>query len=220
MKKYAIPFLMLLILFTAFCLLGSFTKKTASSEESNLMPAISEQVAIFLDGTDGLLRWHTKDITTIDCFVIERSHDGNAFESLGHIRAMGSDRQDYSFRDPQLGNLETSSVTYRLREIKRSGEIALSQPMRLEKEAKKAVQLSATHLSDPDQLVIRYYAENAENTQMNVVDKEGKVVLHQLLESARTEQELNIAVDDWESGTYVIQLFNANSLSHYRITIG
>lgn len=225
MKKYALPFLLLLILFTVFGLFGGLTHKIhlLSGEESlqtTATPAAWTSISVSQEAGNGLLQWKTSTVAGIDCFVIERSADGKTFESLGHIRTSGADHQDYIFRDPALVYQPGKRVFYRLKQIDQKGRALTSEVRKLQIPKAQQVRLEARKKMETADLTIRYFTGISPFAQMNVVDESGKIVLHETLQPTKIEQELNIKLDEWAQGTYVIQLFNATSRTQYRFTIG
>ncbi len=224
MKLQALFFLLLLILFTAFYFLGEMRPevhfaKTFHSPPSHTALAAWTSIEVSQEAGDALLRWKTRSTAGVDCFVVERAADGKNFESLGHIRANGTDHQDFTFRDPALLRSSGNKVYYRLRQIDQNGRSITSKVKKLPIPKKQQVRIKVLGQPETGQLTLRYVTGSAASAQLNVVDSAGRVVLHQTLPTARNEQELNIGVDDWASGTYVIQLFNDNSQIQHRFVI-
>ena len=221
MKPQALSFLLLLILVTVFYFFGGITPKVhfAKTFHSPSSTAAWSSIEVSQEAGDALLRWKARSTAGVDCFVVERSSDGKNFESLGHIRANGADHQDFTFRDPALLHPSGNKVYYRLRQIGQDGRSLTSQIRKLPLPKRQQVQIKALGKPETGQLTLRYVTGASASAQLNVVDAAGHVVLHQTLPSAQNEQELNIEVNDWASGAYVIQLFNANSRTQYRFVI-
>ncbi|GAA4357832.1 hypothetical protein GCM10023185_22860 [Hymenobacter saemangeumensis] len=80
------------------------------------------------NGQASLLTWATASESDNEYFQVERSADGQKFESAGRVAGAGttSRRSDYSFLDAEFQVLPGMTVYYRLRQVDASGKTQFS----------------------------------------------------------------------------------------------
>jgi len=98
----SIPFLILIL---------TFNCQSATAQAVNYEAPLSAKE----DGIGFMLEWSTFDDSNTSLFVIERSKEGQEFESIGTLKGKQSKNlSKYNFKDLELG---LTNVRYRLREV-------------------------------------------------------------------------------------------------------
>jgi hypothetical protein len=150
------------------------------------------------------LDWRTSYELNFKGFGVERSIDGKGFEQLDFIQNKGNQSgSDYSYEDrtAQIGKL----YYYRLRMLDNDGKSSFSSTKSAMIEATKTHVSIYPNPSDGN-INLEYYLEEETNTQIDVYDMTGKLVLHKAVEAQKDKNLVSINMLDLPSGLYSIQI--------------
>jgi hypothetical protein len=171
---------------------GDSTKENVSFGESDSL--FSNFSYTITDGNKVILQWQADSIHADDYFVIERSEDGNNFETIGAIKKVSSDNQ-YEIAD-------NSSVTgysfYRIKWVAKSGRSFYSKSLQIVTTRNVALKF---YPNPVDKLLI---VETDHPVNMQVINSLGvnklNIQLHQGLQV--------IDVSTLERGTYILHIID------------
>lgn len=168
------------------------------------------------NGTAGLVKWSTAMEQNSKSFEIERSLDGDTFESLGKISAQGkgahNQRNDYSFEDKSLGMTQMPRVYYRVKQIGLDGKSVTTDM--IEHDLNLDLGLYAAILkgkSSNEKIKIRYAGDQEGTMILRIFKPSGEVLIEQTLTSDFKPQMVSVETAGWETGPYFLQLANDNT---------
>ncbi len=147
------------------------------------------------------LRWQTKLDKRPKGFEIERSRDGETYESVGKISGRTkNNRQQYRFRDvfPSPGDIH-----YRLRMVDAKGESSYSEIVRVNNPAPSAKVFSLQNYETAFTVYFPAYTEG--RTALRLLDAEGQVVHQEDLPEGLQSWGL-LWDDEHTSDSYLLQI--------------
>ncbi len=152
-----------------------------------------------------LLEWKTASETGNSHFVLQRSEDGDAFESFQEVEGAGTSTTMNSYEvldpDPYPG------VTYyRLKQVDLDGDSSFSKVIAIERE-KEAFAIDAIY-PNPSEGRIRVELHSAERAQasLSVHDRTGRVVARRTPEIREGSQKLDLEFPELAPGFYMLKL--------------
>ncbi|MEL7534318.1 MAG: hypothetical protein AAFN10_23635 [Bacteroidota bacterium] len=168
------------------------------------------------NGTAGLVKWSTAMEQNTQAFEIERSLDGDSFESLGKVNAQGkgtyNQKSDYSFEDESLGMTQMPRVFYRVKQIGMDGKSVTTDM--IEHDLNLDLGLYAAILKGEDtkeKIKIRYAGDQEGTMILRIFKPSGEVLIEQTLKSDFTPQMVSVETAGWDEGPYFLQLANDNT---------
>jgi hypothetical protein len=152
------------------------------------------------------LTWKTSSEHNNSHFNVERSGNNQKFETIGQIKGNGNSARthNYQFTDDALNSLN-STVYYRLQQVDFDGNSSYSKTVSVALEPKVALKIYPNFARKGDVLQV----ETAKNTQLEVIDINGKVV--QILQQSATHSQskekgtVTIMTADLPSGRYFVR---------------
>ncbi|MEM6800758.1 MAG: T9SS type A sorting domain-containing protein [Bacteroidota bacterium] len=156
---------------------------------------------------DALIKWSTASEINADIFEIERSLDGNFFQTIGVEEAAGNSLEinTYSFQDKGISSLNTSSLYYRLRQVDINGSFEYSRVVELSLvQEKQGIQLKIRPNPVQDNLRLSYSKANNGNLPLEIFSSSGQKLYAGQIQDQ--EGELNIRVADWPQGAYFLRV--------------
>jgi len=159
------------------------------------------------------LAWSTAEETNSAKFEVERSGDGQAFETIGTLGAQGnsSTRTDYTFydRQPLYGN-----NYYRLHQIDLDGKAEYSKVVKL-----NFVQQLTVHINpNPAHGVVNITVENAsDQLSLQILDLSGRLVRQQLLTAGT--QNTPVAIDGLTKGIYTVKVVSKAGVTTQKLLV-
>lgn len=123
-----------------------WTVGPAEALPSGLPVTWSDIQAKWVGGRDVEISWATANEANNDFFVIERSLEGNLFESVGEVPSKGNseEEQEYYFHDLKPDYFSGSRILYRVRQIDYDGKASLSNTVEV-------------HVADDNNLALEVY---------------------------------------------------------------
>lgn len=189
-------------------------KGTASiASTASAVQFMGVQTSLNAQGTAGMVKWSTAMEQNSKYFEIERSLNGEEFESLGKIDARGqgvhNSRSDYSFEDKSLGMTQMPRVYYRIKQIGLDGKSAATDMV--EYDLNLDLGLYAAILkpeTDGKKIRIRYAGDQEGEMTLRIFKPSGEVLIEQKLQSDFTPQMVSVETAGWDTGAYFLQLAN------------
>lgn len=168
------------------------------------------------DGNLAQLSWRTLTEQNNKGFEIQRSVDGNTFNTVGFVAskaANGTSKEEitYSFTDAAAIN---GTVYYRLQQTDIDGKTALSNTVRLTTKEKGAFEIVAVPNPVKNNLNIRTYGERANDANILITDLSGKVVRRINI----TASEANIDMSTVANGIYLLKYTDANRTQTLKVS--
>ena len=179
--------------------------------QSNLEPPILPVELLsftgYNDGERNMLNWITSSETNNDKFVVERSPDGNGFEPIGVVAAVGysSSPKEYGLAD----NQPYKGVNYyRLKMFDLDGSFDYSKVITIDASESGALQTGIVGLyPNPTNGLLNIVfsvAEPSESFNMNVVNIVGQLIHSKQLNLDRGVHAFELDASTFAQGVYVI----------------
>jgi hypothetical protein len=144
------------------------------------------------DGNKIVLQWSGANTPMNDYFIIERSEDGNSYETIGAIKGSQTDNQ-YEVGD---NSSLTASNFYRIKYIKKSGETVYSKSLEVNAHGNIALKF---YPNPVDKLLI---VETNYKVDIQLINTLGTVKL-----SKQLQQGLQVIdVSSLDKGNYILRI--------------
>lgn len=148
-----------------------------------------------------VLAWKTLEEKNLSGFKLERSEDGKIFEKVTFEKAKGIHSTGAYYEVSDAKAKPEISYIYRLSEITSDGTENFVKTT--ENNAKcKDCKMSLNTVTENEKLVINTDCKNMNEVILRILDKDGKVVLIEHPQSAKSE----ISIDWFGKGTYTLKL--------------
>ncbi len=155
-----------------------------------------------IDGNDVLVKWSTYNATNDATYEVQRSKDGNTFETLELVAAEGlaDATSTYSNRDknPMLG-----TSYYRLKIIDKAGQIEYTAPISVIYENKE-ISIFPTLIKNQNQLYIEVFEENKQKYLIEILNVAGESVYS--VEQFITSNRFTLDTNEFANGIYVVKV--------------
>lgn len=160
---------------------------------------------------NGKLTWGTaREINSL-YFEIERSVDGQVFESLDQVQAAGyaESVSEYTYTDVSLSSLAVPAVLYRLRQVDLDGQFEYSNLVEL-KLGESAQEMSLTLYPNPasEHTTVQLTTVAAGEWDLRVLSMSGQVIHSQQVATMGGRQETELNCGNWTAGYYIVQMSN------------
>ncbi len=146
-----------------------------------------------------LISWSTSSEINNNGFEIERSIDGQNFETIGFVKGMGNSNKinNYSFE-----YASTESAFYRLKQIDFNGQFEYSNTI-----ATKNNKIEAEILPNPfkDEITI---SNNATINKIEIVDVTGKIIYSEI----QNNNKILIHTGNLKTGIYFIKVYSNDTV--------
>lgn len=165
-----------------------------------------------------LLNWETEEERNTESFIIEKSTDGNYFQTIGKRDAAGNSdhRIAYSFTDVAIqGNL----AYYRLKMLDKDGKYSYSRIVVMRRAAHSEVKFWPNPFNN--NLNISYKSETTSVIEMRVTDVSGKLLITQRFAVNRGNNQLQLLqLQQLSSGTYFVTVTDtiSKTITHTKLT--
>ncbi|MBR9921488.1 MAG: choice-of-anchor B family protein [Bacteroidetes bacterium] len=173
------------------------------------------------DNSDNILHWQTATESNTAYFEIQRSQDGETFESIGKVQAAGESniRKDYQFTDenPFMGN-----NYYRLKIMDLDGSFEYTQLVHLLQRAYTGdvIRLYPNIISGARQVVLDHDIAPDQKTKLKIrlLNSNGQPIFGSISFSD-LGQSLYLNIPDLSSGIYFLEIKGPQTASIQRITV-
>ena len=152
------------------------------------------------------LQWLTENESGTKSYIIERSTNGQEFDSVGIIASKNAAAKfTYYFADADVRKLSAPIVYYRLKMTDINGQYSYSDVVKLN------VNLIAGTISvRPNPVIsettVDIYSTNAEKARWILTDINGKTVMQRSLNLKKGENSLNINLSSLPAGMYYLKV--------------
>ncbi|HWK06562.1 MAG TPA: T9SS type A sorting domain-containing protein [Puia sp.] len=199
---------------TAILLVSGLTRVSAQTQaaSSDGLPALLMGFSGLVEDNNIVLSWTMENETNSKWFVIERSSNGNSFDSVGVVAGLNNMHEsNYSYTD--LRSLSGYSY-YRLRLVSRDGGIKYSKIVTLNNGSSSA---KMQVYPNPAGAVVNYSLNStvADQVTVEVFNLAGVVVMsHQQQLSVGVNQQ-SLAISTLKSGNYFLKVINRDGNNQY-----
>ena len=159
--------------------------------------------------TSNLLTWETATEEALADFVVERSLDGQSFETIGKVAAIGNSvvAQDYRYEDQEPALISY----YRLRMVDVDGAEQLSEIVVVEREATRLDIAQVFPVPTSGLLNVQLSSETERTLDLVVTDVFGKEVLRQQVTAAAGITTHGIDLSTLTDGVYQVTITDGAS---------
>lgn len=161
------------------------------------------------------IHWETASEWENDYFEVQKSTDGKDFSDIGKVKGHGTcnDKHAYDLRDTRL---VSGLVYYRLKQVNFDGQEAISNIIVLHA---KIDAYDMTVFPNPATDFVNITAKKEFNDQVmvHISDMYGQEVLHKMYECNEQTTNLNIDIQNFETGTYLLKIHAGLEAQTFRI---
>ncbi|MEM7657641.1 MAG: FG-GAP-like repeat-containing protein [Bacteroidota bacterium] len=160
-----------------------------------------------LKGADAELTWATAREENSDYFEVQRSIDGQMFESQGQVKSAGNtdSTTDYDFRDIGVGSLPVEKVYYRLRQVDMNGQFSFSEVEELALTGNNRLDLQVYPNPTAGPLTVSWtLLQGEESVNLQLLNVAGQIVKSESIPSMISQYEWNM--EDLPDGQYIVKL--------------
>ncbi|MEL6849669.1 MAG: hypothetical protein AAFP92_14205 [Bacteroidota bacterium] len=161
---------------------------------------------VHLEAGKAILDWSTSFELNNDYFEVERSTDGLMFQKIDQIPGKGDSQevQRYQAEDPQVGQLSSENIYYRIRQVDMDGSFSFSRVV--------ALTLSNTHASFEitpfsvpfsDQLELKVQKADSHPVSIVILNNLGQMVYQGIFGGG--VERMIIPTAAWADGVYHIR---------------
>jgi|GEM_PF-1601457 len=151
------------------------------------------------------LQWQTANEVNTSRFVVEKSRDGNAFNTIGAVAAKGTDA-GYDFIDTSMN---TGISYYRLQIEDKDGSVAYSKVITIAAASNLSLVLYPNPVKDNVSLSIQ--AKENEPITIQVTDLQGKVLLQQAATLQKGNNAYHLSISLLAKGIYLLTVKGQSS---------
>lgn len=178
---------------------------------SSILPLELTEFKGRLEKNDAVLSWKTGNEINTEEFVVERSINGNNYFPVGIIISANTHGiHNYSFTDPNIVNLGTDIVYYRLKQRDEDSRYTYSRVVSISIASKTDVDLYPNPAINRINLAV--IASRKEKMDYEVFDNAGKIVIQDTREILSGINHLSVDIKKLSAGVYYIKL-SSNSIS-------
>ncbi len=162
------------------------------------------------------LLWKTELEKDFSHFSIQRSFDGINFNTIGNVMgAANSNRNEYSYTDNDLMNLQTQKVFYRLQLMDKNGHFTYSKILRFDLK-QKATGISVFPNPAVNSLNLSFFQGKQGIVMISITDMKGAAVKKQTENIPSGSTSINIDVSMLPSAGYILSVINEKGLALYQ----
>lgn len=170
---------------------------------------------------DAELNW-TAIETGNDYYIVERSVDARAFESVGRVDATGADGEvlSYTFVDPRITDMGASRVQYRLRQVDYDGNFSYSSIVELIVPDLFKGQIALSIFPNPasDKVQFRYESASDLPFECEIRSMHGQLIRREYMHGGGSGIR-TVDVSGWVPGLYMVQLHNMESTTTAKLLV-
>ena len=151
------------------------------------------------------LSWHTSSETNQDLFVLERSVDGNIFEQIAELNALGSSGQgaNYQWTD---NNPYVGTSYYRLKQLDVFGNFTYSEQVEVSVGIAEKFYLKAfpNPIERSQGLQLNINQAKRGRIKISLTNMIGQEVLAKVFEISSGQEQLSMSIENLSAGTYML----------------
>ncbi len=179
------------------------------------LPVVYKNFSVRKEATTDVVEWTTTNERNSKLFNVQRSNDGQYFETLGTVISQSQNGNsglelNYSFidRDPQLGH-----NYYRLEQVDIDNNTSLSKVIDIIWGAEGST-VSIYPNPAKDIINIDLATKNSSQVEIKILDMSGRIVKSTIANTTNGLNHLTISLNDIASGIYGVQVYENNKLTH------
>ncbi len=162
-------------------------------------------------GEKNVLKWTTAAEINNDYYILERSIDGENFETIGIVDGAGNSitELNYSFEDPHFSLLSSNFCYYRLKQTDFNGDYTYSNIISLTNTELSTFNFQlSTLFPNPASSDLNYTINSSESIEANlrVMDIVGRVVIEKNSILVQGSNSNKIDVSGISKGSYILQV--------------
>lgn len=185
--------------------------------DETILPLTLLDFTAELNGKAVQLEWSTStEINTKD-FIVQRSNDGNSFESIGTVAAAGNSTQkrDYKFSDAGALGTGYNKIYYRLQMNDKDGKFTYSK-IEMVTINNNAVKYSIYPNPVKDILTVSF-TNAMPQVSIVITDQQGKILQTQQLSNIQQGYKASINMASYKTGIYYLQLKTNDSVHSSKV---
>jgi len=187
--------------FSAGTNLGDFGTDTVAITRLGALPVSYAYFNGQNAGNKNVLSWATTAEVNSDHFDIQRSTDGNSFNTIGTVNSKGGTAlTTYSFDD---NNAPAGAAYYRLSQVDKDGHSSLSQVISLNNR-RTGIYIEKYPNPVHDNLTVSVQGTLNGAVQVIVADMQGKAIIQQRWQKDIPALKKNIPVGNLQNGVYQV----------------
>ena len=189
------------------------TDQAGCSQSTSGTPSPCTKTAIELmnfegrtEATGNNLYWATASEYNNDYFEVQKSIDGQSFETIGKVYGANNSNttQEYDFTDTAIEMM----TYYRLKIVDTEGKAEYSHTISLERSHTAVEGLQITPVPAQNIATIQFNTTQAEQMNLAIYDLTGKLVSQEWINTQEGINTLYLEVAQWQSGVYFLELSN------------
>ena len=154
-----------------------------------------------------LLKWKTVNEINTSNFNVERSIDIQNFNQIGNVTANGSSSTEanYAYNDPDVANLQSLNIFYRLKMYDKTGAYRYSNVIRVTMpELQSVLSISPNPVSG--EVNAKITAAEACNVEWQIIDNTGRVSIKNTTTLKKGTNSLRIYINELAAGLYFLKI--------------
>lgn len=173
-----------------------------------------------LENNSGRLYWQTYSERNNSGFEIQKSFDGQTWETIGWVDGAGSSTSplDYEFIDPDVSQ---QGHYYRFRQIDFDGVVSYSNLVLLSLKAPVSLEdifvLFPNPASQSSGLKLRGWVKKEWKVELTVIDPTGRVLFSEKHRFDQGSELFEFSMEQFSAGTYYLVVKPENNASNLRI---
>lgn len=199
----------------AAILLTGLNRASAQNEasRSDATPALLMGFSGTINNNEAQLSWIMENETNSKWFVIERSVNGNNFDSIGVVIGLNNAHEsDYTYTDTRT---LSGNNYYRIRLVNRDGDIKYSKVIALNSTAAATARLQV--FPNPASAVVNYTltSQVSDEVTVQVYNLAGVVVMSRQQQLSAGINQQTLAIATLKSGNYFLKVINREGTNQY-----
>ncbi len=186
----------------------TYTASSLNNYSSVCVPIVLPVEVLSLSGYSrndmNVLEWITASELNNDYFSVERSDEGDFFESIGKVKGSGNATfpRDYSFTDISHGG--KGVVYYRLRQVDFDGNYAYSNIISITRSPDHSITIYPVPARG--ELVYEIYSDEKSEKEVSVIDLIGSEVLNERIKVVRGRNTFRLDINNLSQGAYIMKI--------------
>ncbi len=154
-----------------------------------------------------MLYWSTASEINVSHFLVERSTDGNGFQAMGMVNAVGNSNvlQSYEFMEERPDLL----TYYRLKMVDEDGTYEYSNIITIERRAITKPYLALAPVPTTGLLTLDFFTETDDEITFRILDARGRL-LKEVTTTMLTGNKLELDLSAYAEGVYLIHMEDKN----------
>ncbi len=153
-----------------------------------------------------LLNWKTANEQNSSHFIVERSADGNNFNTIGRVAASGTTTvtNNYSYTDNDAAAQQLPQLYYRLKIVDNNGEFSYSNVVVIS--FASLTKVSVYPVPAHNSINVNIVSPATGNAQLQIIDNSGHIVLQRTAQLLKGVNDLSIDLQKLATGFYYLKV--------------